>query len=320
MRKLALGCALFAQLLYPVHAAASTKDFALQGYALPKDKPVTIVLMRPDVSVGELQSGGLAEPNADWTTAARANIEAALKEQLDARGIRFSNMETQLAAYTEKRRQAALAECRSKREARRAAEQAAAEQTGETAAQPVAPAEDPAASAQELLVCAELADDGGIDGEKLVTDYTGLHQAVVDAIMAHKYNYGGGKLPTKADSFDYTLGPGIAQLGAVSGANYGLFMLTNDQFASDSRKAMQVLGGLGCLIGACMIVTGGVHVAYVSLVELDTGNIVWFNLARGSEGDVREVEGAKGLVQAILAGMPTKPGERRAEAEEQAAQ
>ena len=52
-------------LALPVSAIAGTKDFALQGYALPADKPITVVLMRPSVDVGELQGGGLPEPNAD---------------------------------------------------------------------------------------------------------------------------------------------------------------------------------------------------------------------------------------------------------------
>jgi hypothetical protein len=117
-------------------------------------------------------------------------------------------------------------------------------------------------------------------------------------------------LPTKVNNFSYTMGPGTAELGKISGANYGLFVMTYDQFASDSRKAMQVAGALGCLVGFCMIISGGIHVSYVSLVELDTGNIVWFNLQRGSKGDVRAEKGARDMAKAILTRMPSRPGER----------
>jgi hypothetical protein len=72
---------------------------------------------------------------------------------------------------------------------------------------------------------------------------------------------------------------------------------------------MQVAGMLGCLVGFCVIVGGGQHVAYASLVELSSGNVVWFNVLRGSKGDVREKDGAKGMVDAIMASMPTRPGE-----------
>ena len=58
-----MACALGAYALQSgVAAAATPKDMAIQGYALPSDKPVTIVLMRPNVTVGELQAGGLPQP------------------------------------------------------------------------------------------------------------------------------------------------------------------------------------------------------------------------------------------------------------------
>ena len=83
--------------------------------------------------------------------------------------------------------------------------------------------------------------------------------------------------------------------------------------ASDSDCVMScVMGALGCIIGACVIVSGGQHVAYVSLVELESGNIVWFNLLRGSKGDVREADGAGTMIDAIMAGMPSRPGEMAA--------
>ena len=261
MRNIALCCALAAQVVCSTTAQAAAKDFALQGYALPADKPVSIVLMRPDVSVGELQAGGLPQPNADWTNQAREQIAKALKTELDGRKIEFVSMEERLAS--------------------------------------AAPA-DPAAGA---------GTNGAAD---TVEQYRGLHTAVIDSILAHHYNTPGrgGKLPTKVNNFAYTMGPGTAELSKVSGANYGLFVMTYDQFASASRKAMQVAGALGCLVGFCVIVSGGIHVSYVSLVELETGNVVWFNLLRGSKGDVREEEGARNMVKAIMTNMPARPGER----------
>lgn len=267
MRKIATVCVLVAQLMYPVAASAAAKDYALQGYALPADKAVTIVLIRPDVNVGELQGGGLPQPNADWTNQAREQIEKALKAELSERMIEFVSMEEHLAA---------------------------------------APQTDPIPADQPIAVPA--ADT--------VEQYRGLHAAVVDSILAHQYNTPGrgGKLPTKTNNFSYTMGPGTAELGRIAGANYGLFVMTYDQFASDSRKAMQVAGALGCLVGFCVLVSGGIHVSYVSLVELDTGNVVWFNLLRGSKGDVRKEDGALNMVKAIMTNMPTRPGQRIAAA------
>ena len=305
MRKLLLmGVAAAASVSLSPAVMAGTKDFALQGYALPADKPVTIALMRPKVDVGELQGGGLPEPNADWTDAARKEITAALRAKLQARNIDFVMMEDRLAeadaarAATLDQAQQALAACMA------------------VPAPPLA-VEDSAAAArdctaeQKALGAVQAMPDAAARAD-MIADYDGLHSAVVGAIIAHKYGLAGGKLPTKKEDFAYTLGPGTVDLGTLSGANYGLFVMTYDQFASDSRKAMQVMGALGCLIGACMIVSGGQHVAYVSLVELDSGNIVWFNLLRGSKGDVREAEGAGTMVDAILTGLPMRPGEMTA--------
>ncbi len=234
----ALACAT----LFASPGIAGVKTMTASGYALPKDKPVTIVLMRPDTDVGELAAGGLPQPNADWTKAARANIADALRANGAAKKIEFKFID---------------------------------EQSG--------------------------------DAAQLMADYTALHKSVADAIIVHKYY--GSKLPTKKDKFDWTMGPGAQKLGDLSGGNYALFLYTRDNFASASRKGMQVAGMLGCIVGFCVIVTGGQHVAYASLVELSSGNVVWFNVLRGSKGDIREKDGAAGMVTAIMASMPTQPGE-----------
>ena len=223
-------------------AFAGTKTMTASGYALPKDKPVTIVLMRPDTDVGELAAGGLPQPNADWTKAARENIAEALKANGVSKKIEFRFID---------------------------------EQAG--------------------------------DAAQLMADYTALHKSVADSIIQHKYY--GAKLPTKKDRFDWTMGPGAQRIGDLSGGNYALFLYTRDNFATAGRKGVQVAGMLGCLVGFCVIVSGGQHVAYASLVELSSGNVVWFNVLRGSKGDVREKEGAKGMIDTIMASMPTQPGE-----------
>lgn len=229
-------------------AHAGNKDYALRGYEMPADKPVTVVLMRPDVQVGELAAGGLPQPNADWTSAARANIAAALAKNQAARKIDF-----------------------------------------------------------------RVLDASTPEGQQLVSDYEALHRAAANAIVEFAY---GSKLPTKKGKkgdyvFDWTLGPGAQRIADLSGGNYALFFFTLDNFASASRKAMQAVGMLGCLVGACVIVRGGTHISYVSMVELSTGNIVWFNIQRGSEGDVREAEGAQGLVDSLMASMPTRAGDQK---------
>ncbi len=63
---------------------------------------------------------------------------------------------------------------------------------------------------------------------------------------------------------------------------------------------------LGCLIGVCVIIPAGVHIGYAGLVELETGNIVWFDTDLAMGGDVREVDGAAKRVEQLLAGFPKR--------------
>jgi hypothetical protein len=51
-------------------------------------------------------------------------------------------------------------------------------------------------------------------------------------------------------------------------------------------------------------VSGGVQVGYASLVDLNTGQVLWFNrLTRGS-GDLREPEKAQETLDALLQDFP----------------
>lgn len=49
-----------------------------QGFSLPANSQKKILLFRPVVRVGAQSTGGMFEPNADWTEKAKANIEATL--------------------------------------------------------------------------------------------------------------------------------------------------------------------------------------------------------------------------------------------------
>jgi hypothetical protein len=96
--------------------------------------------------------------------------------------------------------------------------------------------------------------------------------------------------------------------------DYALFLHAEDSFASTGRIALQVLGVAGCVVGFCAPnIGGGGQFAYASLVDLHTGNVVWFNvLQAGTQvagvnmGDIRKPEGAAQMVDRLLGRM--KPG------------
>lgn len=124
-----------------------------------------------------------------------------------------------------------------------------------------------------------------------------LHGAVSRAILVH--HFGSLKLPTKEGRLDWTLGPEVARLREKSGADFALFTWVRDSHASAERKAMIVVGAL---FGVGM--SGGVQQAYASLVDLRTGQVVWFNRIVRGTGDLREAEPAAETLTALLAGFP----------------
>lgn len=147
-----------------------------------------------------------------------------------------------------------------------------------------------------------LAEQEG-DKARLVADYQSLFRAVASAVVEHKMNPL-AKLPTKKDKFDWTLGPGAAQLSTVAPGDYALFLYTKDAYGSAGRKVAQLL--MAGLFGAYM--PAGIHTSYAALVDLKSGDLVWFNVDPGSGGDPRTVEGATKRIDQLLETFPGKEG------------
>ena len=233
-------------------ACVQTKQYADVAFAPPQGD-YRLLVMRPDVTVGSVTTGGMVEPRADWTETARANLIAALKAQQASRGGNVFILEKR----------------------------------------------DGLASR-------------GVDADT-VAELERLHYAVGSSIALHRYS--GAHLPTKRGrGLDWTLGEDAVALGRKTGFDYALFLHAEDSFASTGRVALQVLGVAGCVVGFCAPnIGGGGQFAYASLVDLRTGEVVWFNvLQAGTQiaginmGDIRKPEGAAQMVERLLNRM--KPG------------
>jgi hypothetical protein len=227
-----------------------TRQFADVQFTPPRGDYKLLVL-RPDVTVGSLTTGGMVEPRADWTDQARRSIVDALRAQQAGRGGKLTIIEHRNAL--------------------------------------------PQVTEQELA------------------DVERLNFAVDQSIVEHKYL--GDYLPTKrGKGLDWTLGADAVKLGQKTGYDYALFLHAEDQVASGGRIALGVLGLAGCFIGFCAPNVGGQQqLDYASLVDLKTGEVVWFNVVTaGSEipgikfGDLRTPEGAQQMVERLLGRM--KPG------------
>ena len=127
-----------------------------------------------------------------------------------------------------------------------------------------------------------------------------LHAAVAQSVAFHHLGLANFNLPTKAGQLDWSFGEAMQGLGQKTGARYGLFIWVRDYYASAERKAMMV--GLA-LLG--VVVPGGAQLAYASLVDLQTGRVVWFNKLVRGHGDLREAKPAEESVEALLANFPT---------------
>jgi hypothetical protein len=129
--------------------------------------------------------------------------------------------------------------------------------------------------------------------------YQRLYEAVGTTILI---NYvGQQKLPTKSGGFDWSLGSGVSAIKEKYGADYALFTFYRDSKSSGGRIAMMVLfaaAGIG--------VPGGGQGGFGSLVDLNTGDVVWFNLVQSGSGDLRTAEGANTAVQQLFSSLPER--------------
>jgi hypothetical protein len=125
-----------------------------------------------------------------------------------------------------------------------------------------------------------------------------LNQAVASSIVLHSQP--DADLATKHGRLDWTLGPGVSVLRDATGADYALFTYIRDSYTGNGRAALRVVGAL-LLAGD---IGGGEQVGLASLVDLRTGQVVWFNLLHDENGDLRSMDGARATVVSLLKQVP----------------
>jgi hypothetical protein len=137
-------------------------------------------------------------------------------------------------------------------------------------------------------------DRGTPDDRETILDLVKLHRAVGGAVLVHQY-LEGFALPSKDGKFDWSLGPSVAAISRSHQADYALFLFVRDSYASAGRVAVIVVGAL---LGVG--VPGGAQVGFASVVDLKTGDIVWFNRLVRGHGDLRTPEAAAETVRALV--------------------
>ena len=121
-----------------------------------------------------------------------------------------------------------------------------------------------------------------------------LHRAVGMSILNNQTV----PLPTKS-KFDWTLGNGAQSL-SINDADYGLFLFVRRGYGTGGRVALSVASAV--LFGAAPLIS--YQFAFASLVDLQTGQIVWFNDLKQVVGDLREQDGAQRTIVTLLRDFP----------------
>lgn len=137
-----------------------------------------------------------------------------------------------------------------------------------------------------------------LEAERAHQQLTKLHEMVGNTILVHKY-IPALNLPTKTGKMDYSLGEGVRLLKENQEADAALFIFMRDSYASAGRVAVIAAAAV---LGVA--VQGGVQIGFASLVDLETGDIIWFNRIARGHGDLRTPEPANEAITQLLEGLP----------------
>lgn len=197
-----------------------------------KENP-RVILMPPDIRYYLLTAGGVPEPHAEWTEAARTNFTSATEQFAESIGTDLKLVDPDNIGETEVR-------------------------------------------------------------------YEKLHAAVGNSVITH--HFGMMKLPTKSNGeiFDWSLGPEIQALADEHDADYALFVFYRDYQASGGRVMFTILAA-----AAGAAVPAGAEFGFASLVDLRSGDVVWFNVVNAGSGELREQSGAVTAVNTLFRDIPT---------------
>ena len=134
-------------------------------------------------------------------------------------------------------------------------------------------------------------------------EISSLHGAIAASISLHHFGPSIYNLPTKNGKLDWSFGPSVRAIKEKTGADYALFSWIRDSYASGERIAATIfLALLGIGLGP-----GGVQQGYASLIDLETGQVMWFNRLVRTTGDIREPEKAADTLDVLLENFPTAP-------------
>ena len=125
-----------------------------------------------------------------------------------------------------------------------------------------------------------------------------LHTQIGQEIINNEY--GLFELPTKKE-FNWNLGKKVKLLKQKNNSDYAIFIFFRDQYSSTERVIYNIVTAV---LFPGIIPIGGSQIAFASLVDLNNGEITWFNGYYRSFGDVRDLENARNTVNKLFEEFP----------------
>ncbi|HYR35799.1 MAG TPA: hypothetical protein VEQ87_16030 [Burkholderiales bacterium] len=134
------------------------------------------------------------------------------------------------------------------------------------------------------------------------TELNNLHAAIARAISMHHFGPSSLQLPTKEGKLEWSLGDAAQEVKKATGADYAVFSWLRDAHASAERQAAMV--AIAILSLGRAVPGGGRQTAYASLVDLNTGRILWFNRLQRDSGNVKDAEHASETIDTLFGSFP----------------
>jgi len=125
-----------------------------------------------------------------------------------------------------------------------------------------------------------------------------LHTQIGQEIINNEY--GPFELPTKKE-FNWSIGKKVKLLKNKYKSDYAIFIYFRDQYSSTERFIYNIVTAV---LFPGIIPIGGSQLAFGSLVNLNNGEITWFNGYYRSFGDVRDLENARDTVNKLFEEFP----------------
>lgn len=109
----------------------------------------------------------------------------------------------------------------------------------------------------------------------------------------------------RAQNFDYSLGPGLKELCERSDMDAALIIIGSDYISSAGRKAQMALGVLAAaLMGVAVIPQGGISFVSVGVLDMHSGDLLWYSTNRGPQNDLRQEEQVRAILERLFQEYP----------------